>query len=179
MAAGPTQGSSQGVLDSYQFRQTLPLRYIFKWWALHGMHTPHTHRLAPACPWRLGVPPPPSAVALAAALETPSFKWISSPEEVEEQACSTIRFWAPNISPSPSEKGSNTLSWQKEEGQRGGKEKRRMRTSFDLLTLIRQSLCLNYLFFSFMLRKSIRKGKQITCYLFTSLGVSLLDSKRI
>lgn len=59
------------------------------------------------------------------------------------------------------------------EGRRQKGEKKEKRIREPHLILIRQSLCLNYTFFSSMLRKPIHKGKQITCYLFTSLEFSL------
>lgn len=65
-----------------------------------------------------------------------------------------------------------------EEDRRGRKEKKE-RIREPHLILIRQSLCLNYTFFSPTLRKPIHKGKQVTCYLFTSPEFSLIDSKRI
>lgn len=63
-------------------------------------------------------------------------------------------------------------------GQKGSKGKKEQIREPHLI-LIRQSLCLNYTFFSSTLRKPIHKGKQITCYLFTSLEFPLIDSKRI
>ena len=63
-----------------------------------------THGFCTTCPLPTPMPgsglsleilsalPPPSAVALAATLETASFKRISTPEEVEKEACSTSHF---------------------------------------------------------------------------------------
>lgn len=67
----------------------------------------------------------------------------------------------------------------REKKQAEGLTERKKRIGESHLILIRQSLHLNYTFFPSLLRKPIHEGKQITWYLFTSLEISLIDSKRI
>lgn len=177
-------------LDSCQFRWTLlftPRGYFQEMCSARHAHSPPPLPGSSLSLEILSAPPPPKAVALAATLETASFKRISTPEEVEKQACSTSHFWAPNISPTPLKKDQTLLNNGRRrvgvgvgqgEDRRGSKE-RKEQIREPRLILIRLSLCLNYTFFSSMLRKPIHMGKQITCYLFTSLEFSLIDSKRI